>query len=140
MGSWETYVALTFPAQYLLLTVFQYAQLALERALFGLSFPSTVVVDCGRSYRLSSAIIQHLIGLCEDGQASIAYFYFDFRDKKKQNARNLVTSLLIQLSAFSDPCCDILGRVYSAHGNGARQPTDDVLRRCSQPWPNAAFT
>lgn len=58
------------------------------------------------------------------------YFYFDFRDKEKQNARNLVTSLLIQLSAFSDPCCDIIHRVYSSYGNGTRQPTNDVLKNC----------
>ena len=60
----------------------------------------------------------------------MVYLYFDFRDKEKQNARNLVTSLLIQLSAFSDPCCDIIHRVYSAHGNGARRPTTDVLTNC----------
>ncbi|KAF8269894.1 hypothetical protein EI94DRAFT_882147 [Lactarius quietus] len=79
---------------------------------------------------ICSAIIQHIIALCEAGQASIVYFYFDFRDKEKQNARNLVTSLLIQLSAFSDPCCDIVHRVYSAHGNGTRQPTNDSLMDC----------
>jgi hypothetical protein len=58
------------------------------------------------------------------------YFYFDFRDKEKQNARNLVTSLLIQLAAFSDPCCDIIYRVYSSYGNGTRQPTNDILKNC----------
>ena len=58
------------------------------------------------------------------------YFYFDFRDKEKQNARKLITSLLIQLSAFSDPCCDIIHRVYSSYGNGTRQPTNDVLKDC----------
>ncbi|SRR6266702_5087366 len=70
------------------------------------------------------------MAICAAGQASIAYFYFDFRDKEKQNVRNLVTSLLIQLSAFSDPCCDIIRRVYSAHGSGTRQPTNDVLANC----------
>jgi hypothetical protein len=79
----------------------------------------------------SSAIIERIIALYgEAGQASIVYFYFDFRDKEKQNARNLVTSLLVQLSAFSDPCCDIIHRVYSSHGNGTRQPTNDVLKNC----------
>jgi hypothetical protein len=58
------------------------------------------------------------------------YFYFDFRDKEKQNARNLITSLLIQLSAFSDSCCDIIHQVYFSYGNGTRQPTDDVLKNC----------
>jgi hypothetical protein len=93
-------------------------------------FSSTVVADCGNSHRSSSAIIEHIITLCEAGQASILYFYFDFRDKEKQNVRNLVTSLLIQLSAFSDPCSDIIRRVYSAYGNGTRQPTNAVLTNC----------
>ena len=66
----------------------------------------------------------------EAGHASIVYFYFDFRDKEKQNARNLIKSLLIQLSAFSDPCCDIIHRVYFSYGNGTRQPTNDVLKIC----------
>ncbi|KAN0130591.1 hypothetical protein V8E53_011677 [Lactarius tabidus] len=80
---------------------------------------------------ICSAIIQHVIALYGDaGQASIVYFYFDFRDKEKQNAHNLFTSLLIQLSAFSDACCDILHRAYSSHGNGTRQPTDDILKNC----------
>ena len=89
---------------------------------------------CSRLWKLtltpSSAIIQHIVGLCEAGQASIVYFYFDFREKEKQNARNLITSLLIQLSAFSDSCCDVISWAYSAHGNGARQPTNDDLMNC----------
>ena len=87
-----------------------------------------IVADCGNSRWPSSAIIERIIA--EAGQASIVYFYFDFRDKEKQNARNLITSLLTQLSAFSDPCCDILHRVYSSYGNGTRQPTRDVLKDC----------
>jgi hypothetical protein len=41
---------------------------------------------------------------------SMAYFYFDFRDVDKQKLGNLLPSLLIQLSARSDHCCDILSR------------------------------
>ena len=61
------------------------------------------------------------------GIASIAYFYFDFRDTDKQNGRNLLLCLLSQLSARSDLCCDILHRIYLAHDNGAYKPTDDLL-------------
>ena len=68
--------------------------------------------------------------IAKAGQASIVYFYFDFRDKEKQNTRNLITSLLIQFSAFSDPCFDIIHQVYSLYGNGARQPTNDHLKNC----------
>jgi len=64
------------------------------------------------------------------GQAYLAYFYFDFRDEDKQNVRNLVTSLLIQLSAYSNPCRNIISRLYSEHGNGAQQPSDEALTNC----------
>ena len=62
--------------------------------------------------------------------ASMAYYYFDFRDTEKQNRRNLLLSLLSQLSARSDLCCDILHRVYVTHDNGAYKPADDVLIQC----------
>jgi hypothetical protein len=65
--------------------------------------------------------------MCDGGQALIAYFYFDFRDVNKQHWRDLVPSLLIQLSAQSSPCCDILSRLRSKHDSGARQPSDDIL-------------
>ena len=64
------------------------------------------------------------------GQASLAYFYFDFRDINKQHWRDLVPSLLIQLSAQSGPRCDILSRLHSDHDSGARQPNDDILTQC----------
>ena len=60
----------------------------------------------------------------------MAYYYFDFRDTDKQNRRNLLLSLLSQLSACSDLCCYILHRIYVTHDNGARKPTDDVLIQC----------
>jgi hypothetical protein len=60
----------------------------------------------------------------------MAYFYFDFRDIKKQHWRDLVPSLLTQLSTQSSPCCDILSRLYSGHGSGEEQPDDVALMRC----------
>jgi hypothetical protein len=57
----------------------------------------------------------------------MSYFYFDFRDTDKQDRRNLLLSLLSQLSARSDPCCDMLYRIYLTHDNGAHKPTDDTL-------------
>jgi hypothetical protein len=57
--------------------------------------------------------------MCDIGQASMAYFYFDFRNVDKQHWRDLVPSLLTQLSTQSDPCCDILSHLYSDHDNGA---------------------
>ena len=75
----------------------------------------------------SSAIIQDIKTLCDAGLAFMAYFYFDFKDTDKQNRRNLVLSLLSQLSDRSDLCCDMLHRVYLSHNSGAHKPTDDVL-------------
>ena len=68
--------------------------------------------------------------MCNAGQASMAYFYFDFRDVNKQHWRDLVISLLTQLSTQSSPCCGILSRLYSEHSNGVQQPNDDALKRC----------
>jgi hypothetical protein len=66
-------------------------------------------------------------GMCDAGQASMAYFYFDFRDIDKQQWRHLITSLLVQLSFRSDPRCDILSCLYSDHDDGAQQPSDETL-------------
>ena len=68
--------------------------------------------------------------MCDAGQASLAYFYFDFRDIGKQHWRDLVPSLLTQLSAHSGPYHDILSRYYSDHDKGMRQPSDDTLTKC----------
>ena len=65
--------------------------------------------------------------LRDAGVATVAYFYFDFRDTDKRSRRDLLLSLLFQLSTGSDLCCDILHRVYITHNNGAHKPTDDVL-------------
>ena len=60
----------------------------------------------------------------------MGFFYFDFRDIDKQHWRDLISSLLIQLSAQSGPRCDILSRLHSKHDSGARQTNDDTLTRC----------
>jgi hypothetical protein len=61
----------------------------------------------------------------------MAYFYFDFRNVvDKQSRRNLLPSLLVQLSTRSVVFCDILSRLYEAHDNGARQPSEKALTQC----------
>jgi hypothetical protein len=79
---------------------------------------------------ISSAIIQHVITLRDAGSASVAYFYFDFRDVDKKNQRNLLSSLIIQLSLRSAPCLDILSRLYSTHDDGKVQPSERALAQC----------
>ena len=60
----------------------------------------------------------------------MAYFYFDFRDLNKQSCHDLLRSLVTQLSTRSSPYCHILHRIYDAHENGSRQPSDDTLKEC----------
>ena len=67
---------------------------------------------------------------CGAESAIAAYFYCDFRDEDKQNCRELVLSIISQISAQSNRCCDILSRIYSAHGKGARKPSDETLTNC----------
>jgi hypothetical protein len=78
----------------------------------------------------SSAIINDVMELSKAGSASIAYFYFDFRDDKKQSRHNLLSSLLVQLSTYSDAFCGILFRLYKSHGNGTSQPSDKAMMQC----------
>ena len=70
------------------------------------------------------------MAVCETGPAIMAYFYFDFKDLRKQTCHDLLLSLVSQLSTRSRPCCDILHYIYKAHENGTRQPNDDTLKEC----------
>lgn len=60
----------------------------------------------------------------------MAYFYFDFRDPNKQRLRDLVSSLLAQLSTLLGPRRDILSDLYLAHDQGSNQPSDSTLVEC----------
>jgi NACHT domain len=79
---------------------------------------------------ISSAIIEEIMSLCNRGSASLGFFYFDFRDEDKKNHRNLLLSLLLQLSTQSDIYCDILSRLHSTHCDGIQAPSDDALTKC----------
>ncbi|KAN0132161.1 hypothetical protein V8E53_009927 [Lactarius tabidus] len=79
---------------------------------------------------LCSAIINHVTMLCRAGLASMAYFYFDFRDVDKKSRRHLLSSLLVQLSTCSDAFCDILSCLYETNDSGARHPGDTELTKC----------
>ncbi len=60
----------------------------------------------------------------------MTYFYCDFRDEDKQNCRNFILSVISQLCTQSSLCCDMLSRIYAAHGGGVRKPSDETLTRC----------
>jgi len=60
----------------------------------------------------------------------MAYFFFDFKDTGKQDARALLSSILIQLSNQSHSLCDVLLTLYSTHHCGSQQPSDSELTQC----------
>jgi hypothetical protein len=64
------------------------------------------------------------------GLAMMAYYYFDFRDVKKQDCYGLLSSLVSQLSAESDSCYNILSQLYSDNMNGTQEPGIDSLKEC----------
>ncbi|KAH9958725.1 hypothetical protein BC827DRAFT_548091 [Russula dissimulans] len=96
------------------------------------SFPDAVscriisIAGSGKSI-LCSTIIEDIAAMCKAGQASMAYLYFDFRNESKQHPHDLIPSLLIQLSALSEPRCDLLSHLYEAHDRGKIQPSGLIL-------------
>lgn len=87
-------------------------------------------LHCSLAFLTSSAIIKRTLSLSDGGGASVAYFYFDFRHENKKHLHDLLPSLLFQFAAHSIPCCDIISRVYRAHGIGTQQPSDETLIKC----------
>jgi hypothetical protein len=64
------------------------------------------------------------------GLATMAYYYFDFRDVKKQDCYGLLSSLVSQLAAESDSFCNILSHLYSDTSRDTRTPSIDALIKC----------
>ncbi len=79
---------------------------------------------------VSSTIIEDVQDICQTGLATLAFFYFDFRDVGKQDARSLLSSLLAQFCRKSDKFSEIISSYYSAHDDGTRQPSEDMLMEC----------
>ena len=78
----------------------------------------------------SSTIVQDISALQKAGLTFLAYFYFDFRDTNKQDLRNALASLLMQLCAQSDSYCDILSHVHQAHNDGVDKPSTETMITC----------
>jgi hypothetical protein len=78
----------------------------------------------------SATIIEEIETMCKAGLASLAMFYYDFREEKKKDLRGLLSSLLFQLCDQSDSYYDTLSTFYSAHRRGAQSPSDDELALC----------
>jgi len=62
------------------------------------------------------------------GGASLAIYYYDFREEQKKDLRGLLSSILFQLCNQSDPYHDIVSNFHSTYG--AQSPSDEDLERC----------
>ena len=78
----------------------------------------------------SSTIIEEIKTTQESEDASLAMYYYDFREDKKKDLRGLLTSVLFQLCDQSDSYHPVLSTFYSTYHNGARTPSEDELIRC----------
>src|SRR5258707_4693356 len=78
----------------------------------------------------SSTIIEDIDAMRKTGQASLAFFYCDFREDQKKDLRGLLSSFLVQLCHQSDSYCRILSKFHSDHVNESRSPSDDALVGC----------
>jgi hypothetical protein len=78
----------------------------------------------------SSSIIEDIKPIRATGLASVAYYYFDFKDAGKQDRRGLLSSLLTQLCTQSHLGYNILSSLYDTHENGLQQPKELDLIQC----------
>jgi hypothetical protein len=127
MGPWQTCVS---PTQRFLVLMVSCILAGSGKSVlwYALSvlFLTSVYLFCSTS----STIIENVQELCQAGLATLAIFYFDFRDAAKQDARSLLSSILVQLSNESDQFTEILSALYSTHGDGFRQPSQEALAQC----------
>ena len=75
----------------------------------------------------SSTIVEEIDAMRKSGLASLAIYYYDFREDQKKDLRGLLSSILVQLCRQSDSYCAILSKLYSEHDNGSRDAGNDSL-------------
>ena len=127
---WKAYVPL-LAAYSLLMTDFQFHSWLRQKCSYvsrpiklfsaGVFILSTIT---------SSAVIQDIERISKAGSTHMAYFFFDFKDSGKQDARAFLSSVLVQLSSQSVSFRNILLELYSAHQRGSQQPSDSALIQC----------
>ncbi|KAH9957288.1 hypothetical protein BGW80DRAFT_1383030, partial [Lactifluus volemus] len=78
----------------------------------------------------SSSVIHEIQGISPPAASQLAYFFFDFKDATKQDARALLTSFLVQLCDQSKTGFKHLFDMYSTHNNGTQQPSEGALFQC----------
>jgi hypothetical protein len=78
----------------------------------------------------SSSIIEEIRTMQKSGLASLAMFYYDFREDQKKDLRGLASSVLVQLCHQSNSYYDIISKFYLDHDNGSQHPGDNEVIRC----------
>jgi hypothetical protein len=78
----------------------------------------------------SSTIIEDIDNIRKAGSASLAMYYYDFREDQKKDLRGLLSSALFQLCDQSDSYYSILSNFHSAHRDGAQSPSNNDLVHC----------
>jgi hypothetical protein len=64
------------------------------------------------------------------GRASLAIYYYDFREDQKKDLHGLLSSVLFQLCDQSIAYYNIISTFYSTHRHGAQSPSDKDLLHC----------
>ena len=86
------------------------------------------IMTCHLLNICSSTIVEDLKQECgHDPSLALAYFYHDFRTPEKLRVRNLVCSLIMQLSRYCSTTPDALKKLYDGHGKGSEQPSYESL-------------
>jgi len=76
-----------------------------------------------------STIIQDIERISAAGSSYLAYYFFDFKDTRKQDARGFLSSILVQLCRQTTSFCKILHQLFSEHQHGSKQPSDSTLKQ-----------
>ena len=75
-------------------------------------------------------MIENLESMRRSGDATLAMYFYDFRDDLKKDLRGLLSSMLFQLCGQSNSYYNILSTFHSTHRDGAQSPRDEELIRC----------
>src|SRR5947208_3265819 len=78
----------------------------------------------------SSTIIEGIEDMQKSGLASLAMFYYDFREKEKKDLRGLLSSVLVQLCHQSYSYYTVLSTFYLTSLDGTRSPSNGELIQC----------
>jgi hypothetical protein len=94
------------------------------------------IPGCGKTI-LSSTVLEDIRELTSnDPCKALAYFYFDFNDRQKQDPKLMVQSLVAQLLQQCIRKLPSFEAFFSSCDNGQRQPSLDNLLKVLQEWIN----